>query len=1017
MTNFNDDNNVKGDKGEKGEPGNSGIQGPRGIQGNIGPRGYRGIQGDIGPEGKMGPSTFDFQNQWRILPFSNKINLFYESIYSSNYFVPLHDHINIIEEKEPYFDATIELNPKNVKTIGINFNGCTPEPSGKSYENIFKNNLNENKTLIIQGYTKNCNDIKIKNYAIYTIGKSITINGRYTYIHLNYQLSNMKKFEFPESEEYNFYYRISIGEFYPIEGPLFEHSVLDESSRTLSLSTNLEILKFDNKEPNININEGVFKGKSLSINEIKFNKETMHINEQINIDSNLLLKGNQHSNVPTLNIEGNTILNEISNNIPALTLNGSALFNKTLNSTEPTLSINGTSVLKNILDLNSPTLTLDGFAIFNGNTKFKNSSIGINEPIVNIEGEIKADTISINKIKSDNDITVENNLSVKGVLDGMIGYPTNGDFNNSDINNTDSIANAFNKLLKILSCIADPPRKINAVYQQKLEGNKYEAINCYNGETVSNLYAGNDLPKLRVGNKDCQYYLTLTKQEFENRDQTIHEEIYAKELTQLKASLSVINLDDNLNNNNETYTLGSHTFNKLSDSLYIDNYKNLDLEICHMNWHKYKCFDSYVSTISPNNAKLKGQLKNSNTLKYKLELTECYQDGNKNIYPNVPEFFYLDDSYLSAPVVKGPQGIPALKIDTAGPKGYIGSYVSGIPVMTPDDRFNCIFTVDNSVNMYHPLKIAEISGNCINTVSLGASHCNPPITYPLSPGTLTYNNIKIPIIKNCYEDILSENSTHGVFIMVKGFNTLGEIYSVYCSNLDSFNNSVLFRIDTISQEPSSSSFTSEKFDIVGVRETGFSCRISNELNGEKPNITWPLKAYNSEQSIVSTQDLQIVAGQYQYPPNKNYTNYDPSGPNYSNSSVGLNGDLIGVNNFRYATFYLGRITNKKSITINFTNTENLGDSKIIPNFSFNIKILSSINATDNPTEGWLDGNSLYLENSIPDGINGLSALDTLSTSTKKIINFGDISRTGELICRVGISRSSLHKIGGINILN
>ena len=740
------------------------------------------------------------------------------------------------------------------------------------------------------------------------------------------------------------------------------------------------------------------------------------LTNQIYIDSNLLLKGDQNTNVPTLNIEGTTVLNEISNKIPTLTLNGSTLLNKTINSNQPTLYVNGSSLLKNTSDFNIPTLNLEGSAIFNGTTIFKNYFNELNEPIVNIEGEIKANTICIDKIKSNNDIIIENNLSVKGIINGMIGNPTNGNFNNSDISNTDSIADAFNKLLKILLSIADPPKNIECAYQQKLEGNKYQAINCYNGETLSNVYSGNNLPKLRVGNKNCEYYLNLTKHEFDNRDQSIHEEIYAKEFMELKATLSCINLDENLTYNYETYNIGSHIFNKLSNSMYLDNYKNIDLDICHMNWHRYKYFESYVASISIDNAKSIGYLKNSNTHKYKLEFTECYSDGNTNSYPNISEFFYLDDSYLSAPIIKGPHGNPTLKIDTAGPQGYIGSYVSGVPVMTSNDRFNCVFTVDNVINMYHPLKIAEISGNCINNIYLGASQCNPPITYPITPGTLTYNNIKIPIIKNCYQDISSENNTHGLFIMVKAFNTLGEFYNTFCTNLDSFNNPVLFRIDTISQEPSSILFSTEKFDIFNVRETGFSCRISNEFNGEKPNISWPLNPYKSEQSIVYTQDLQIIAGQYQYPPNKNYTNYDPPGPNYSNSNLGLNGDLIGMHHFRYATFYLGRISSKNTIIIHFTNTENLGDSNIIPYLKFFIKILSSNNSTDETT-GWLDANSIYLPNSIPDGINVLSVLDSISTSTTKIIKFGDIYRTGEVICRIGISRSSLYKIGAIHIIN
>jgi len=1002
-------------KGDKGEPGKNGIQGPRGIQGNNGPRGYRGIEGEKGLKGDVGQSQIDLQNQWKIIPFFDKVNIFYESIYNFNFFIPFSNIIDNLEENEPNYLAKIESNPKLVQTIGLNFNGCLPEPNGTSYEYNFKNHLNSNKTLIIQGYSDNCNNIKIKKYAVYTIGKSFTVEGKYTYIQVNYQYSNLKKFEFPNNESTDLFYRISIGNFFAIEGPIFENAILDDNNNTLCLLSNLKLSnKKDDNISNIILENGKISANTLNINELKFNKDNIYVNDQILIDSNLLLKGSI-SNVHTFSIDGNIKINDIFNkDEPTLSLYGTAYIKNNDITKKNTLIVDGNSLFKNSnITNNNPIFTIEGNSLFKGSTIFKKNSESDNNLLINIEGDFKAKNINIESIKSNkSDIIIENNLTVKGVIDAMIGSPSIGNFNNSDIEHTDSIADALHKLLKIVNCIALPPKLINEIRQQSLIGTKYTSINCFNGIKVDNVYSGNNLPKLYIGDKNIKYYSELTDDELDNRDPLSHEESYGKDGTTIKAILTVMNIDNNDDNN--SYEIGKHIFSKLPDSQNSMVYNDDSLSIFHMKWHKYKCFDSFVATIDLNMSS-NSLLENSNENSYKIYYENNFSNEINIVYPNLPEYFYLDNAYKNALNISGPRDTPIAKINVAGPDGYIGNYVSGVPVMTSSDKFSCIFTVDNAVNLFHPEIIAEIYGDSFDTIYLDASMANPPLIYPTSGEKLTYNNIKIPIKSNYYQDI--NPGINGTKIYIKAYNSIGESFTKMCMNFDTFNNEVLFRIDTKSLEPSSEIFTSEKFGIENVRSSGYACRISNYFNGENPSFSWfNVEKYENEKSIISTQDLQIIAGKYQYPPNVDYSKYEPSGPNYSNSNLGLLGDPIGIHYYRYATFYLGRIHNKNSITILINNIENFGDDVIIPNFKFYVKVLSSNDNTDTELDNWIDGNSFNDNIQNPDGINYNSALHNTSTVSKRIITFGSVYRTGDIIVRIGIPRTSPKKFGSINLL-
>lgn len=998
-------NNIKGDKGE---PGNNGFQGPRGFQGEIGPRGYRGIAGIKGEKGNNGPSNIHIQNIWKNIPFSNN-NEFFESIYNSHFLIFFKNDINELEEYEPYYSASIEIFPKDVKTIGLNYLGyLSVDSESETYKNQFTNNKFLNKTLIIQGFSNNINDIKIKKYAVYTIGKSFLVEGKYVYIDLKYQFSNIDKFSHSESLVIDNYYRITIGDIIPFEGPLFEKSIINEETNTLHLLSNLEINSDKSNESFINIKNGNINTNSLSVNKIHSE------NNIINIDSNIKINYLEN-NKNILSINGPIYINEIIElDKPALSILGRTMIKNTSTNQNPIFTVEGTTFLKN--NLNQNCLSVEGNTVFNGTNRFINNISNGNDFNVIVDGNLKTDDIYIKNIKSsnNNEIIIDSNLNVNGYIKGMIGNPDNDTFNNTKINSTDSIPNAINKIIKLLNSVAPPPKNITNIEQQNYLGNYYSAINCYNGEETNFVFSGNNLPKLNAGSFNCNYYMNLDFNQFKSRDKNTHEEIYIKEMSEINSNLIIYDLNNNIENK---YSIGKHIF-KENITNYIEKYTNQNLNICHMNWHTIDCYYSYVADIDFENNSidyLNNILINSNTKKYRLEINHLYNDGNIDYYPNIYNYFYLDDSYLNTINISGPNNNPIIKIDNSG-HSFTPEYISGVPSLNSNHNFNCICIIENVLNLFHPIKIAEIYGDGIETKILYANMSNPPIKYPTQHKNLIFNNIIINIKDNYYHNTNSSTEIEGINIFIKAFSTNGNSTTKKFIKKDGFNNDILFRIDTKSLEPSSKLYSSEKFNLNLVNTTNYSCRISNVYDGANPNFTWnDVSAYESKNSIINTQDLQIIGGLYQYPPNINYALYDPPGPNYSYGNLGLPGDTIDIKQFRYATFYLGRIENKNSIIINLVNDKNLGNNIIISDFKLYVKILAK-NNNDNQIDEWINCN-------LPDNNyqnfndSSIQARLNLSNSTHniKFIEFSNKFLSGEIIARIGISRTSSIKIGGIHL--
>jgi hypothetical protein len=151
--------------------------------------------------------------------------------------------------------------------------------------------------------------------------------------------------------------------------------------------------------------------------------------------------------------------------------------------------------------------------------------------------------------------------------------------------------------------------------------------------------------------------------------------------------------------------------------------------------------------------------------------------------------------------------------------------------------------------------------------------------------------------------------------------------------------------------------------------------------------------YDNTEELSLNEELQLKQGRVVFP-SLNFSNYIPSGPNYSNLQN------TSYSNFRWYTINAGQITNKSNviITINGAQGFSVSSNDILSNFKMYVKI--------NNVTGWIDGNAAF--NSGSPSSNGDAALvvgaDTSATVRK--ITFGQTPRSGEIFIRLGINNTS-----------
>ena len=172
--------------------------------------------------------------------------------------------------------------------------------------------------------------------------------------------------------------------------------------------------------------------------------------------------------------------------------------------------------------------------------------------------------------------------------------------------------------------------------------------------------------------------------------------------------------------------------------------------------------------------------------------------------------------------------------------------------------------------------------------------------------------------------------------------------------------------------------------------------------------------FDSSTSLTDSNkfELQFANQYYHWPAATNYSSHTPSGPNYTS----ISGDSSN-NNLRYATFNLGTITNKGTVTLNITNTYGFDNALIqtSDNFQLHLKVMDG---TEVITD-WINGNGQFsgAGNTLSlNGIGGLAPGGHTSggngSSFVRVITFGDVVVTGTVYVRIGWGVS-----GGTNPLS
>ena len=172
--------------------------------------------------------------------------------------------------------------------------------------------------------------------------------------------------------------------------------------------------------------------------------------------------------------------------------------------------------------------------------------------------------------------------------------------------------------------------------------------------------------------------------------------------------------------------------------------------------------------------------------------------------------------------------------------------------------------------------------------------------------------------------------------------------------------------------------------------------------------------FNSTTSLTDSNkfELQFANQYYHWPAATNYSSHTPSGPNYT----GISGDSSN-NNLRYATFNLGTITDKGTVTLNLFNTYGFDNALIqtSDNFQLHLKVMDG---TEVITD-WINGNGQFsgAGNTLSlNGIGGLAPGGHTSggngSSFVRVITFGDVVVTGTVYVRIGWGVS-----GGTNPLS
>lgn len=166
--------------------------------------------------------------------------------------------------------------------------------------------------------------------------------------------------------------------------------------------------------------------------------------------------------------------------------------------------------------------------------------------------------------------------------------------------------------------------------------------------------------------------------------------------------------------------------------------------------------------------------------------------------------------------------------------------------------------------------------------------------------------------------------------------------------------------------------------------------------------------YNSEESLLLNEELQLIGAVFQYPPPVNYSTHLPAGPDYSN-----------LTSVRWATFKIGEVSGQSKVIFTIINGEGFSFSGIDGTINNSgLRLLMYISGVDG-TSGWVDVNKgFYNPRFVPD-LDGDPAFDAGNSENSegknisRVANFGTNSRSGEVYVRIGLQNGSMVKFSNI----
>ena len=317
--------------------------------------------------------------------------------------------------------------------------------------------------------------------------------------------------------------------------------------------------------------------------------------------------------------------------------------------------------------------------------------------------------------------------------------------------------------------------------------------------------------------------------------------------------------------------------------------------------------------------------------------------------------------YVDAPGTPTNTGASAIGSGT-------GRYVSGVPSLNTGDTLTVSSTWSGVVGSHY---------NQTRIISADSTVAVSPANAPL-PGTPpgAGSSVSAAIALSIGSNRLSPNAVAAI----TGYNSKGG------TTLYNLNTGV--RVDTISTESARSKSGTGQFPTKG---------SGGSLFGD---------AYASSDSLATNKELQVIGGNYQYPPAVDYTgNLPTAGPNYS----GLTPDSFG--SYRWATFNLGAKAAVSSVTFNIIGSSGFGSSALVSGLYLQVLVDGAA-----PTSGWVDANAAYPGVGSPTA-NGDAALDVAnSTATTKRVTFGTAPKTGNVWVRIGIPSGSAKTFNSITIV-